>query len=134
MRLKAADHVVLVSPDPEALVAWYRDHLGVAPERLDEWRGGEVPFVSLRVSPTFLIDIMRGERTGTNVDHVALVVEDVDLDELAASASMPVEMGPADLFGARGNGRGLYLRDPDGNRIELRTYPPGATQRAEGSG
>ena len=24
--------------------------------------------------------------------------------------------------GARGIGRGLYLRDPDGNRLELRTY------------
>jgi glyoxylase I family protein len=122
MRLTGVDHVVLVSPDPERLVAWYQDHLGVQAERLDEWRRGEVPFVSLRVSSTFLIDITRGERTGTNVDHVALTVEDVDLDELATSGSVPVEMGPGDLFGARGVGRGLYLRDPDGNRLELRTY------------
>lgn len=123
MRLTAADHVVLVSSDPEALVAWYGEHLGLAAERLDEWRRGDVPFVSLRVSPTFLLDIARGERTGTNVDHLALVVEDVDLDDLAASGSVRVEMGPATLFGARGSGRGIYLRDPDGNRIELRTYP-----------
>ncbi len=123
MRLTAVDHVVLVSPDPERLVAWYRDQLGMQPERLEEWRRGEVPFVSLRVSPTFLVDIARGERTGTNMDHVALAVEEIDLDELAASGSVPVEMGPADLFGARGVGRGIYLRDPDGNRVELRTYP-----------
>ena len=122
MRVTAVDHVVLVSPDPERLVAWYRDQLGLDPERLEQWRRGEVPFVSLRVSPTFLIDIARGERTGTNVDHVALAVEDVDLDELAGSGALPVEMGPADLFGARGTGRGIYLRDPDGNRVELRTY------------
>jgi glyoxylase I family protein len=122
MRLAAADHVVLVSSDPERLVAWYCNHLGVEAERLDAWRRGDVPFVSLRVSPTFLIDVARGERTGTNVDHIALVVEDVDLDELAASGSLPVETGPADLFGARGTGRGLYLRDPDGNRVELRSY------------
>jgi len=31
-------------------------------------------------------------------------------------------MGPADLFGAKGVGRGLYIKDPDGNRVELRTY------------
>jgi glyoxylase I family protein len=122
MRLVGADHVVFVSADPEPLVAWYRDRLGAEAERLEEWRRGEVPFVSLRVGPTFLIDILVGERTGTNVDHVAVVVEDVDLDELARSGTVEVEMGPADLFGARGVGRGLYLRDPDGNRVELRTY------------
>ncbi len=122
MRLTAVDHVVFVSPEPERLVAWYCDNLGVQPERLDEWRRGEVPFVSLRLSSTFLIDIARGERTGANVDHVAFTVEDIDLDELAASGCVPIEMGPADLFGARGVGRGVYLRDPDGNRLELRTY------------
>lgn len=122
MRTSGADHVVLVSPDPERLVQWYGDVLGLSAERLGEWRRGEVPFVSLRVSESFLIDVMRGERTGTNVDHVALTVEGVDLDELAQSGAVTVEMGPADLFGARGTGRGLYIRDPDGNRVELRTY------------
>lgn len=125
MKLSAVDHVVFVSPDPEVLVSWYREHLRLEAERLDEWRRGEVPFVSLRVSPTFIIDIFRGNKTGTNVDHIALVAEDVDLDELAASGSFTVEMGPADLFGARGIGRGLYVVDPDGNRVELRTYPAG---------
>jgi len=128
MRVTAADHVVLVSQDPERLVSWYRDRLGMEAERLEEWRRGEVPFVSMRVSPTFLVDIARGERTGTNVDHLALTVEDVDLEALAASGSVPVEMGPADLFGARGTGRGLYLRDPDGNRVELRTYASAQSQ------
>lgn len=125
MRTTAVDHLVLVSPDPERLVAWYRDELGLAPERLEEWRRGEALFVSLRVSDASLIDVLTGERTGTNVDHVALVVEDVDLDELAASNWFDIEMGPADLFGARGTGRGLYIRDPDGNRVELRTYRDG---------
>ena len=56
------------------------------------------------------------------MNHVAFVVEDVDLDELAASGSVEVDSGPADLFGARGTGRGLYIRDPDANLVELRTY------------
>lgn len=116
------DHIVLVSPDPERLVAWYRDELGLQPERLDEWRRGEVLFASLRVSPSFIIDVFEGERTGTNCDHLALVVAEADLDALAASGRFSVQMGPADLFGARGTGRGLYISDPDGNRVELRTY------------
>src|SRR3954471_3385102 len=122
MDVTGVDHYVLAVPDPEAVIAWYRDELGLAPERLEEWRCGEVLFASLRVSPTTLIDVFQGERTGVNVDHVALVVENVDLDALAASGRFEVEMGPADLFGARGTGRGLYIKDPAGNRVELRTY------------
>jgi catechol 2,3-dioxygenase-like lactoylglutathione lyase family enzyme len=122
MRLVGPDHLVFVSSDPERLVAWYEEHLGVEVLRLAEWRRQEVPFVSLRVSPTFLIDVMQGQRTGVNVDHVAIEVSDIDLDELAASGRFEVEMGPADLYGAQGIGRGIYLRDPDGNRVELRTY------------
>ncbi len=66
--------------------------------------------------------MLAGTRTGTNIDHVAVTVTDVDLDELATSGRFDVVGGPADLFGAQGQGRGLYVRDPDGNVVELRTY------------
>ena len=125
MKVRGVDHYVLTVPDNdavEAVVAWYRDELGLVPERLDEWRRGEVLFASLRVTDTTIIDVFQGDRSGTNVDHVALVVEDVDLDALAASGRFEVDMGPADLWGAQGTGRGLYIRDPAGNRVELRTY------------
>ena len=125
MKVRGVDHYVLTVPDNdavEAVVAWYRDELGLVPERLDEWRRGEVLFASLRISDTTIIDVFQGERSGTNVDHVALVVDDVDLDSLAASGRFEVDMGPADLWGAQGTGRGLYIRDPAGNRVELRTY------------
>lgn len=122
MKITGVDHYVLATQDPEALIAWYRDELGLQPERLDEWRRGEVLFASLRVNDSTIIDVFRADRTGVNVDHVALTVDGVDLDELAASGRFEIEMGPADLFGARGTGRGLYIRDPAGNRVELRTY------------
>ena len=54
---------------------------------------------------------------GPNVDHLALQVSGVDLDELADSGIFEVEMGPADLYGAKGMGRGIYTRDPDGNLL-----------------
>jgi len=82
--------------------------------------------VSARLSPTTIIDIMAGERTGANVDHVALLMDDADLDAVAVDGGFDVETGPHDLSGAQGTGRGLYVFDPDGNRIELRTYPGGS--------
>ncbi len=129
MRFTGIDHVVFRVRDPEATAGWWRQTFGLEAERLAEWRRGEVPFVSVRVSGSAIIDLVAGERPGgvvDNVDHVAFEVTDVDLDELTAGGSLDVEWGPRDLFGARGTGRGLYLRDPDGNRIELRSYPPTA--------
>ena len=113
---------MLTVPDVEAVTAWYHGELGLEVLRLEEWRRKEVLFVSLRVSPTSLIDVMQGERTGENINHVALVVEDVDLEQLATSGRFEIVMGPADLYGAQGIGRGVYVRDPAGNLVELRTY------------
>jgi catechol 2,3-dioxygenase-like lactoylglutathione lyase family enzyme len=115
------DHIVLVSADPERLVAWYADTLGLAPLRLAEWRRGEVPFASLRVSPDTIIDVQQGERTGENLNHLALVVE-ADRTALTDLAAEHGVEPPRALYGARGTGHGIYLRDPDGNGVELRTY------------
>lgn len=116
------DHIVIQVPDVAEVVAWYRDELGLAVERQEEFDRGEAVFVSLRISPTTIIDVLPGERSGENVNHFAITVED-DVDELAASGRFDVEIGPADLSGARGQGRGIYIRDPAGNLVELRTYP-----------
>ena len=83
VRTKGIDHYVLHVADAERSVAWYGEVLGLQPERLDEWREGKVLFVSLRVDPTTIIDLLQTPRTGENVNHVAFVVEGVDLDELA---------------------------------------------------
>ena len=124
MRITGIDHVVFNVSDVERSLAWWRDLLGLEPVRLDEWRRGEAPFVSVRVSTGTILDLFQLERSGENVDHVALQVDDADLDELAADDRFDVVRGPLEVFGARGVGRGLYVRDPDGNVIELRTYGP----------
>jgi catechol 2,3-dioxygenase-like lactoylglutathione lyase family enzyme len=123
MRVTEIDHVVFNVSDAEKSVAWWHDLLGVEPVRLEEWRRGEAPFVSVRISAGTILDLFTAERSGVNVDHMAIHVTDVDLDELAIAGTFDVVRGPLDVFGARGQGRGLYVRDPDGNVIELRTYP-----------
>jgi len=116
------DHVVLVVADVERSLAWYVDVLGGAPVRVEEWRAGEAPFPSVRLSTTAILDIVAGDRTGTNVDHICIEIEPVDLDALSESDRFDVVGGPSVLFGAQGNGVGLYVRDPDGNVVELRHY------------
>jgi catechol 2,3-dioxygenase-like lactoylglutathione lyase family enzyme len=118
----ALDHVVLNVGDVERSLAFYCDELGLAPERVDEWRRGEVPFPSVRVDDHTIIDLLAVPRTGENADHLCLVVEPVDLEALKASGRFEVVDGPATRFGARGDGTSLYVKDPDGNTVELRHY------------
>jgi hypothetical protein len=57
-----------------------------------------------------------------NVDHFCLVVEPTDLDAVRASGEFDVVEGPVQRWGARGEATSLYVRDPDGNVVELRYY------------
>ena len=124
MKVVGFDHVVLKVADVERSLAWYCDELGLTPERVDEWRRGEMLFPSVRIDAHTLIDLLASERSGTNVDHVCLVIEPTDLAALAASGRFDVVGdGPTDgLFGAQGFATSLYVRDPDGNVVELRAY------------
>ena len=123
LRAIGVDHGVVTVTDVERTTAWWRDLLGAQIERLDEWRAGTAAFVSARLSPTTIIDLIDGDRSGANVDHVAVLIEGADLAALAVNGGFEVETGPHELSGAQGMGQGLYVLDPDGNRIELRTYP-----------
>jgi catechol 2,3-dioxygenase-like lactoylglutathione lyase family enzyme len=120
------DHIVLVVADVERSVAWYRDVLGLEALRLDEWRDGKVLFPSVRVDEGTIIDVLHGpdrdpSKRG-NVDHVCLVVEPTDLQAVRDSGTFDVVEGPVTRWGARGDATSLYVRDPDGNVVELRYY------------
>ena len=118
----ALDHLVLVAADLERTLDWYQRHAGLAPVNLTEWRAGDAPFPSLRVDDSTIIDVIVGPREGQNVDHICFVVDSNDLDAVAASGDFEVVGGPSRLWGAKGYGQGLYVRDPDGNVLELRHY------------
>lgn len=120
MKVTGLDHVVLRVADVERSLAFYAGTLGLVPERVDEWRRGEAPFPSVRVTATTIIDLFAGERDGTNVDHLCFVIAATDLDELAAR--FPDSRRADGLFGAQGLASSLYVHDPDGNTIELRSY------------
>ena len=126
VQVTGIDHIVLNVADVERSAAWYRDQLGLELIRMEEWRRGEVPFPSLRVDATTIIDLFQVERTGENLNHFAVVLCDVDLQAVIDSGEFDLagpQDHPADRFGAQGQGLGIYVFDPDGNTVELRTYP-----------
>ncbi|MCI3928555.1 VOC family protein [Streptomyces sp. AN091965] len=125
MRVIALDHIVLNVTDVERSLAFYTGPLGLEPVRVEEWRAGKVSFPSVRVSPTTIIDLFKGpdgESRGANVDHICLAVEPLDWQEVIDSGVFTVVDGPGKRFGARGTGLSLYVKDPDGNTVELRWY------------
>ncbi|HVN51600.1 MAG TPA: VOC family protein [Acidimicrobiales bacterium] len=125
VQVTGLDHLVLDVADVERSLAWYTDVLGLEPMRVDEWRRGEILFPSVRVDTSTIIDLLPLESTGENVNHFCLVVETIDFDAMAASGEVEVVDGPGVRFGARGDATSLYVRDPDGNTVELRHYPHG---------
>ncbi len=116
------DHIVLQVADAERSLAWYVELFGVEPIRVEEWRAGTVPFVSLRVNDGFIIDLVEQVPAGRNIDHFALVCDREFFDQFVRVRRDIIDTGPLSLFGARGQGEGIYLSDPDGHKIELRTY------------
>jgi catechol 2,3-dioxygenase-like lactoylglutathione lyase family enzyme len=122
VKVTGLDHIVLVVADVERSLAWYGERFGMEPLRVEEWRSGKVPFPSLRVNEGTIIDLIPGPRAGTNVDHFCLIVDSDDLDPLAASGEFDLVEAPSIRWGARGDGRSMYVRDPDGNVVELRHY------------
>ncbi|MFI9052159.1 VOC family protein [Streptomyces sp. NPDC053427] len=126
MRVKDFDHLVLNVRDIESALEFYCGPLGLEPVRVGEWRAGDAPFPSVRVSPTTIIDLVEKPRGESNVDHICLVVDPLDWQAVIDSGAFTVLEGPVDRYGARGDAQSIYVADPDGNTVELRWYPEDA--------
>ena len=123
------DHVVLRISDLNRSLVFYRDILGCVVDRRREGLG----LYHLRAGAA-QIDLvtLRGElgkkgggppiAEGPNMDHFCLRLETFDgpelIDYLRGHGLDPSEI--AQRYGAEGDGPSLYVRDPDGNTVELK--------------
>jgi catechol 2,3-dioxygenase-like lactoylglutathione lyase family enzyme len=123
------DHANLTIPEDgvDDAVAFYRDALGFELEDLDAYRAGDRPIFSVRLSETGLLHLSPSENfeppEGTDFDHVAIVVEDgIDaIEQQLSEAGVEIEREPRDLKGATGTAPAVYVRDPFGYRVEIKT-------------
>ena len=125
MQVLGMDHLVLTVASVERTVAFYRDVLGLRAETFDDGRWalhfGEQKFNLHEEGHEFEPKAARA--TPGSVDICLVVATPIGsvVAELRAHG-VPIVEGPVDRTGARGAIRSVYLRDPDGNLVELANY------------
>ena len=130
--VRGIDHIVVRAANFETMIAFYRDVLGCQVER----GPGEIGLAQLRAGSA-LIDIVDvggpiGREGGgapdpnsRNMDHFCLFIEPWDASAIATHlARFGVKASEvATRYGAQGDGPSIYIRDPEGNGVELKGQP-----------
>jgi glyoxylase I family protein len=138
IRIADIDHIVLRVANLEAMLGFYAGVLGCPVER----RQDELGLVQLRAGRS-LIDLVPLDgplgraggagpgAEGRNLDHFCLSVEPFDEAAIRQHlAAAGIEAGPVEpRYGAQGLGPSIYLRDPEGNQVELKGPPFPADRR-----
>jgi glyoxylase I family protein len=127
LKVAELDHVVLRCRDQNRALDFYTRILGLREERRIE----QIGLIQLRAGRS-MIDLVPATHPraedGLNVDHICLAVEARDLNEVTRylrELSVEVIGEPAMRYGAHGAGLSIYIRDPEGNVVELKQMPQG---------
>ena len=131
VKITEMDHIVLRTRDVEESLRFYTEVLGLQPERVEQWRAGEIRFPSARLNADTIIDffasdnIPMGKDGPKNQDHFCMVIDYTDMEQLKErfeDAGIEIQAGPGKRWGSHGDGISLYIYDPDDNVVELRHY------------
>jgi glyoxylase I family protein len=130
MRLLGLHHVTVISADLERTTAFYRDVLGLAlvrestndddPDARHFWFGDAHGTAGTLLSFMEYPQMEPGKVGVGSVHHVALSVASVEELDAWRDYLRSREVDCTDVFD-RGGLRSIYLRDPDGNIVEIAT-------------
>ncbi len=125
MRIASFDHAVLTVRDLQRTSDFYCKVLGMRHE-VFEGHYHALHFGSQKINlhPYRNEYLPHADITVPGSADLCFVCEE-PIDEVAAelrSLGQAIELGPVPQTGARGAMRSIYLRDPDGNLLELASY------------
>ena len=121
MRVHALDHIVLCVRDVPATIAFYERALGMdaREERPGKWSlhfgDNKISLQDAQASPSIAADTVPGSGN-------FCVLTEIPLDEVVkhlSRQSVPIVDGPGERAGASGSILSVYVRDPDGNLVEV---------------
>jgi catechol-2,3-dioxygenase len=125
------DHIVLRTTKLDEMLFFYNGVLGCTVERETS---PEMGLTQLRAGSA-LIDLVRVDselgklgggapsKTENNLDHFCLQLKKISEEDIKSYlGSNGISVGEfADRYGAQGTGRSIYIKDPEGNTVELRS-------------
>lgn len=124
MRITHLDHLVLTVADPAATVDFYTRVLGMTPRTFGAGR------IALHFGDSKINLHEAGREIAPHAlaptpgsEDICLITQDSITDVLShlAAHAVEVEEGPVTRTGATGPITSCYVRDPDGNLIEIAT-------------
>ncbi len=122
MSVQSLDHLVLTVADLDATVAFYTDYLGMTADVFGPDQRTALKFgaqkINLHVAGREFEP--KAEKPVPGSGDLCFLVS--DLDGMAArlrAGGIAIIEGPVPRTGATGPIRSIYVRDPDGNLIEL---------------
>ena len=131
LKIARLDHIVLRTNDVDTMVRFYCDVLNCHVERSTD---PEIGLTQIRAGSALidLVDINSSlgksgggapTRSENSLDHFCLLLEKIDDNELLTHLSdhEVTHSGFANRYGSEGFGPSLYIEDPDGNTIELKS-------------
>jgi len=125
------DHIVLRTTKINEMLDFY---CGVLNCKVERETSHEMGITQLRAGSA-LIDLVRVDsqigklgggppsKTDNNLDHFCLQLKSISEEGIKKHLeSHKIPVGEfADRYGAQGTGRSIYIKDPEGNTVELRS-------------
>ncbi|MFI1098438.1 VOC family protein [Streptomyces sp. NPDC020917] len=126
LRISGLDHLVLTVADIERTVDFYRRVLGMQPVVFGDGRRAlafGTSKINLHQAGRELLPHADRPTPGSADLCLVTAQPQAQITDHLAACGVHVEQGPVPRTGALGPVTSTYLRDPDGNLIEISTYP-----------